>query len=793
MGFLREGWHELRRKLERNKLRRQLRQQEHERNAALTRLGQRAWEDKLDLSADPELRDQLSLLEGRASQLTAATKDLEGQRSVLEERRRSEVAKFDGQRRAIEEKKRPVDAALRDAREKQAQQETTIKRLEARQAALVAELAALEHQLASPPAAPTNEQQAQLTAAQNKRQQLFAERPRLSEELSAARASLPALMSEINRLAEESHGYATEIGRVESDRNTLLTQMDGELSQVRAQLSATSREAGAVEQERAERFLQLGSMLYDRKVTAPALAEFQTQVTILDRTREATRLSLQASFAATQAMPSGTMLKFAAVLLLAPVLLVGLGYGVYWGWNWWQERQPVEEVEINPYLSHPLSGHPAYRLADQLWEAQDEQSATTALKELFRALGLGIYTPDGAPVLAGSERRAEDFFLYDFQVGILARAMIRRNGTLFREYANALEQNVRLATATKEIPFARDLLVEGLHRRYQQAAAQPNDPRSFLPLVVDGLARHHSTPTSLQEFDRHPADEFLLDPVQTFLVSLDIFVQPERPQRRLPAPTASAISPLSWLESTVYAASPPCDKILGDPEKEGYWGTFLDGLGELLESLGLEGKVGTKITKGVGRLNKGADVAQLAILKYGITLTVTAEPPKLHLHHTGSEWEQIKLTAKVEFDPGKIPEGVIKCGWLSGANIPRPGPVPDVTVEWSFQPSPQGVFEAHPKTLQAGRQVGSLQKTDSQGKSEYLLLPLYCKEKKGQIKGRNFRASVSAQILSAGPTAGLDIISGTAEYVAHWFGGLFHGETKFRGEWHEKKPPDEGY
>jgi hypothetical protein len=96
--FLRAGWRELGRKWDRWKLQKQLAAQDKQRDEALTVVGQRAWQEQIDLSAFPDLRDQLSRLDERAGELSAAAKALEAESAALEERRANEVATFDAER-----------------------------------------------------------------------------------------------------------------------------------------------------------------------------------------------------------------------------------------------------------------------------------------------------------------------------------------------------------------------------------------------------------------------------------------------------------------------------------------------------------------------------------------------------------------------------------------------------------------------------------------------------------------------------------------------------------------------
>ena len=81
--FLSEGFRELGRKMDRSKLRGSMRKQDVERAVALTALGQRAWDEKIDLSAFAELRDRLAELDARAGELTATASKLDSEKSAL--------------------------------------------------------------------------------------------------------------------------------------------------------------------------------------------------------------------------------------------------------------------------------------------------------------------------------------------------------------------------------------------------------------------------------------------------------------------------------------------------------------------------------------------------------------------------------------------------------------------------------------------------------------------------------------------------------------------------------------
>lgn len=805
MGFFREGWRELGRKWERNKLRGQQRRQEAERLQALTRLGQRAWEAKVDLAGFPELSAQLRQLETRSGELSATTKSLESERATLEEKRRAEVARFDNDRRGVEEKKRPVDEALRAARQRQAEQEQAVRRLENRLAALPKELAGLEQQLAALTASAAPDRAAKAAAAETRRQQLQAEQAQATAQLPKAKEPLPGLLAEAGRLQEESQRYTAEMNRIENERRTALAAVEAELNRVRGQLSTTASETGTVEKERSERFTQLGLGLYEQKVAQPALADGQKVVAAIDQERAASRAALEASLAQTQLMPGGTMLKFAAVLLLVPLLLVGAGVGGYLGWTWWSERQQGQEVEVNPYLFHPLSDHPAYVLANSLAEAGSEEEAAGRLLDLCRVLHLGVYTGDGQRILAGAERSDKDFFLYDFQRKILARALVRRSVTSFADQSYIFGRAFLGLNSPEQL---EPWLTEAVARRYQEASQNSGDPANFLILVVDGLARHQVRPYSLDELRNRPHEELYLDPVQSFLLMLDFFVGSSHPA---PAtPTARYRLSLPWPALPTVRADSPCDDILGEGGQEA-WGRGVDVAGDVMEQAGeLAGREGLeRFGNAFGTTMDGLQAAGDLLLLYAINITLTPTP-KQYVHLPPSGFDQTAIDANVTFEPQGVPDEALGCGWLAGKKLPPSGPMKDVELYWDFEPMLAPDFRAateiswHTETPGVKLEhihEGFRTKTDENGWSMFPLVTIRnCQNHRGggKVVGRRYNVTVSARVVTQDiPTPGLlgalglvlKLGPGALEYLMRGRSGY----TWIQAEWHEKKPKEKQY
>jgi hypothetical protein len=770
-GFIREGLREFSRKLERRKLRKLAQQREMEKSAALIALGQHAWQQRIDLSGFAGLHDQISQVEQQAGELSARLQALESEKAGLETRQREETAKFDGQRRSVEEKKRPIDSSLQTARQDQSGRERFIQQRAARHSSVVAELATLEQELAALAAAP--DQANRLAAAQARQQRLIAERAKLTGELEQGQAALPAVKAEVDRLTQESQRCQAEIDRVEGERRAAMAPILAELQRVSGELGTVRQQVTATAGVRTEQFKQLGLALFESGSTEPAIAQPMEQTAAAYRARSAAQQALDSSLGLTRAMPPKTMLKFWTTAVLLPVLLIVAGVAGFAGWAWWQERHYAQIYEsgrpINPYLSHPLGRHAAYNLANRLASARGEQQVANLMLELFRAIHLGVYTHDGTQILAGAERSQKDFFLYDFQWKTLARAYYAHNLMNFSQHSALLGA----ALAGMDNPAQMEAnLGKAIRLRYQQASQSPNDPNSYLILLVDALARNQLKPYSLSEIGERPAKDLYIDPLQSLLIMLDFFMEEQSS-----VPTSS--SWLHWnLVPSVYAQS-PCDAIQGDQGQK-YWGN-----GVKMGAMGFApaGKA-VQITGAMGDL----------LLLYGITIKITPTNYSFHLRH--DEDYIYGFTAKVTFDPEGVPDEAVKCGWLAGKTMPKPSePLKDVELTWNIEPVwPPYLLVPHEMVQRLTGHLGFQTKTDSDGESDFMVSPTDCPYKNGgAVVGRDLMMTATARVLTTKmPTPGtLGWISLLTKLGPGGLEYLMNGRTgycRFRVEWHEKKP-----
>ncbi len=331
--FIQDGVHEIGRKIKRRKLRSRLGALEKQRKEALSQLGRRSWEAKIDLAGYGDLPDQLRRLDDRAGQLTAKTSELQSQSTALQSRRTAELARFDQLSKPVLEKKTETDTALRTARTRLTESERTIGGLEGRLKWLTDEL--------------TRSQQA--TGGQP-REPLLAEQKALSDQLAAAAPLRETLAAEVNNLSGESRRLADELAKIEAERKSVVAPIDTELQRIQQESKGASREISNVGREQTDRFTDLGAALYGQKVRHPALEECTQAVEAVDKNRAESQAALDASLALTGAMPRWTMLKFSAI----PLLLVFIGVGVLWVLYSFSTESPQSESGPLQYIARHI-------------------------------------------------------------------------------------------------------------------------------------------------------------------------------------------------------------------------------------------------------------------------------------------------------------------------------------------------------------------------------------------------------------------------------------------------------
>jgi hypothetical protein len=92
-------------------------------------------------------------------------------------------------------------------------------------------------------------------------------------------------------------------------------------------LQAALQAQNMVGKERSELYRRLGRALFESKTAPQALDEWVRRVAAIDAERIETERRLQASIAATQGLPQGTMSKFWTAVVGVPLLVIALIWG----------------------------------------------------------------------------------------------------------------------------------------------------------------------------------------------------------------------------------------------------------------------------------------------------------------------------------------------------------------------------------------------------------------------------------------------------------------------------------
>jgi len=763
--WLRHGIDEVKRRWQRRSLTRQLVIHEAARSMRLGQLGEQAAQSSVDLHAHEAIRDHIRQLAGRAGDVSAASNALQQQRNACLDRRRAEDARFAERRQAITRQKTPIDQEI-----------------------------------------------ASLTAQQRRQQSGGADvpvSPTLADDLAARTASSQQLAGELAALGQEA--------------SASLKAIDDDLAKLDAQLRSASANAKEIEKERWARCVELGTVLHEGGHTDASLAQYVKAVADVDAQRANTQAVYDRSLAVSNAMPANAFRNFVAVVCGVAILLLALSAGIYAAWQRFSEPESTQadgsnggdsaasasaasQLPINPMLDHPLKEKPPYVLADRVATAKTEQAAEAALLDLFRTIGVGVYTSQGRPVVPA---RDKNVYLYDFHVKTLAHTIVAPSYMEFSDYSNVLAQAI---SKFKEPAAMHVVLTLGIVKRYQAAEQQPDDPANFLVLFIDGLARHQAEPYSLTSIERDARVQ--ISPVQSILLMFEFFM----PNDNVPKRQARSWPTLPSIVPRVYADG-PCDFIESDEGKT-WWGRGVTVVSEAAEeSFGLElmnkgsALLRERITKAAELFDQATGLIEAMgdmLILYGIDIKVTPTPYTIHLRHEYTDVDGV-ITAQVTFDPGLVPEDVVKCGWLIGKQMPPKGPMPDVEVSWNFVPPLQPLLALHPKSdITSAGSEGLKSKTDKSGMSYFPLMASACPDKTGRIEGQDFMAIATARVITAniptptmittgegGSPGGIrPTLGATLPRVFLKFGpGLIEyfmngrkGYARFRAEWHKKKP-----
>ena len=314
------------------------------------------------------------------------------------------------------------------------------------------------------------------------------------------------------------------------------------------------------------------------------------------------------------------------------------------------DSEPSGSLLITP--PPDLDGNPQAAAA----ALQDPARAEQGVWFLLHGLGIGVYTGDGQQVLAGSETGPKDFWIYDFEVPLMAQ-MAAAPGRPFSE-------------------FLLQLNGLGLHYNQDEILKLYKDtygvnPSAYLPGLFAA--------TGLQ-FE----GDSVITPLQEWLLLLDTFMPPNS--------TPKAGEPKAWWDDLVHMESPPISTavialsswIFTKAGQAGPCGWIRGGT--FTANWGL---VNSKISP-VDPIM--AETVYYAIhgplLARSVRGELRLDQDHAHEGH-GAPGDSITFNAAVSIDynPGGIIPIGLACGYLINLDPPlKSGELPPAKIWWSIEP-----------------------------------------------------------------------------------------------------------
>ena len=374
----------------------------------------------------------------------------------------------------------------------------------------------------------------------------------------------------------------------------------------------------------------------------------------------------------------------------------------------------------------PSQATVAKRLVDSVTRARTTSARSKAMLELMKALRIGVVTSAGRPlVVSGEPNSARLFHLYDFELRTLGAELRRgETHTLDEVAGNLTKGGLELAPGT---PFPPELLNEGLRGAVRRSLKRPNSPRALLSLVVRELGLRRGTDLSRAR----PAADVRLDSLQAFLVTTDVAVPV---LRKIPLPRGSrrsvTLAGLRLPPVQASGAANACERFttasekladqLGDGaakaladlfpfekylSKEGEAWVASSAVGSVFDEIAGKLNIGSRLTRwgirnaprwavrGLWKAGRAAakanglvDLVHGSLLAFSIKVESLASSAETHYGHA-EPGEPIVFGVRV-FSQDDYGETAAKCGALLGVELPRSGPVKDVTMLWQGELAP---------------------------------------------------------------------------------------------------------
>jgi hypothetical protein len=321
----------------------------------------------------------------------------------------------------------------------------------------------------------------------------------------------------------------------------------------------------------------------------------------------------------------------------------------------------------------------ARQLAIEVLGADADEARYDALLKVMEMLRIGVYTSEGGEVQQGAERGPGDFYLYDFELRMMAASLGRGdNSWVVQQIADTLDQ---VGYREDGQPFTAEDLNQIIHDATVDSLAAPEEESSFVPILVRELGvRHEMSYDLAEDLDVNDAQ---FDALQLTLILVSLTLPVIAEEGPLDAPASTLAAEFNGILTSQPVGLADCDDFRG----VGNWGV------RVLTTKFFEtaSKKVVAIAKKVAAFIDIYHGEQLA-LSVRVKALDSSVGPTHYDHGSGSPGQNLEFRIEVRM-LDDLGETLVECGWLAALNFPAQGGIPGVTV--SFQTDIQNELKDH--------------------------------------------------------------------------------------------------
>ncbi len=222
----------------------------------MTVLGRKAWEEKVDINAFPEIKTLLETNQGQLDDLKSKAEDCQKRKEAGEQEKKSKNEEFVKERRGVEEKKKEADSKLNSEKEILKNLQKNLSQAESRSDQIAKERNQLQDKIAN-----ANTTVEQRTEHENKLKELAAEEAGLLDSRREQSASIKTQEGKIQPLQAESDALQKQVEEILKRQKETVSAIDQKLGEIRKELDAHQAKTKELEKSQTESHRMLGEKL----------------------------------------------------------------------------------------------------------------------------------------------------------------------------------------------------------------------------------------------------------------------------------------------------------------------------------------------------------------------------------------------------------------------------------------------------------------------------------------------------------------------------------------------------